>query len=431
MTLMPFVGQLGLGNPIIKHSSSLKEGRSKFLHQYELSCQQSESIALQSISRHLLLHNQIIPSADHPITESKETITGIAIAIGTMMTNYVICFPIVVSRHGLQALSQPITSWQRDTPAYCFHLLRIKWETYGLRSLYAGFGLGLIGQVVTSSYETCLKHMFASIWGTPALAQPIHIRWLYQGLKCLIHVPLYPLFRTALILRVQPFDRTLITSLTDFIAHYKQDLRRFWRPATTAGALSIWSTFVPFFLFNAFAEKCMMWIYKQAYHFWLQKGETTVKSSKCTDNTIMCSLSTTTAAIPQSFDQPVTQPLAPSPKPKRPISSSLRCVYFPEIACGMLSSLLTRTMTYPLDTVNFKLMVQDTGFTTEIYTGIWDCCRHMYLEGGWRAFFPGWGAGILELAATYVVLEASWCLYSWIDHCTQQRRRTALNIIFK
>jgi hypothetical protein len=98
---------------------------------------------------------------------------------------------------------------------------------------------------------------------------------------------------------------------------------------------------------------------------------------------------------------------------------SLLQSYYPEIVCGMSSSMLTRALSYPMDTVIFKLMIQDTGVLSTVdqhtYTGFFDCCFKIYAQGGWRGFFPGWGAGVLELTATWIILEASWWTYHMMD----------------
>lgn len=88
---------------------------------------------------------------------------GMGLAIGTMICNYAVCFPIVVARHGLQALSVASSSWKRDTPTYCFSLLYRKYQLYGFKGLYSGFGIGLIGQAITAVYESFLSKIFKLI----------------------------------------------------------------------------------------------------------------------------------------------------------------------------------------------------------------------------------------------------------------------------
>lgn len=92
--------------------------------------------------------------------------------------------------------------------------------------------------------------------------------------------------------------------------------------------------------------------------------------------------------------------------------------YYPEILCGMSSSMITRALSYPMDTVIFKLMIQETGLLPidqQHYKGFFDCCATIYHQAGWQGFFSGWGAGVLELTATWLILEASWWTYRLLD----------------
>ncbi|KAI8064617.1 mitochondrial carrier domain-containing protein [Gongronella butleri] len=342
-----------------------------------------------------------LTKAEGDKVKHKETMTGIIVAIGTMMANYVVCFPIVVSRHTSQALSTA-SSWQYDTPVYCFRVLHNKYQQHGMRSLYSGFGLGLLGQALTSTYETGLSRLFARVWGKPRAAHPRSAQWLYQGLRLLIHIPLYPLFRTALILRVQSADDALISSAGDFLRHYRDDLARFWNVGGTG--LTLWSTFVPFCLFNVVTEKAMLVIYKRIYRAWTRKVKKDENSDDKEDD------------IDEKADQEYHHH-------DEGADASLRHMYYPEIACGMLSSIVTRTLCYPSDTIIFKLMIQGTGFTTQTYAGVMDCATQMYRAGGVLAFFPGWGAVVLELAAGYLILEASWWVYTYMDHRAKARIR--------
>lgn len=85
--------------------------------------------------------------------ETHERIAGGALTIGTVVTNYALCFPVVVARHRLQSFPSR-DSWQRDTPLYCARYMLETRRVHGLSSLYTGFGLGLLGQAITATYES-------------------------------------------------------------------------------------------------------------------------------------------------------------------------------------------------------------------------------------------------------------------------------------
>ncbi|KAI9009995.1 mitochondrial carrier domain-containing protein [Phycomyces nitens] len=104
-------------------------------------------------------------------------------------------------------------------------------------------------------------------------------------------------------------------------------------------------------------------------------------------------------------------------KPKRDDVAMLN-TFYPEIACGVASSILARAISYPIDTVMFKLMLQDSGVhkINTTYRGFFDCVYRTWRdEGGIKAFYVGWGAGVLEIVAGYLILEASWLAYRAVE----------------
>lgn len=80
-----------------------------------------------------------------------------------MVSNYVLCFPVVVARHQLQAFPTPYYSFARDTPLYCARRIRHIIQTQGAGVLYAGFGLGILGQAVTAMYESAVSSVLSYV----------------------------------------------------------------------------------------------------------------------------------------------------------------------------------------------------------------------------------------------------------------------------
>ncbi|ORZ22141.1 mitochondrial carrier domain-containing protein [Absidia repens] len=377
-------------------------------------------------------------------TEQKDTIKGLVVAIGTMMTNYTVCFPIVVFRHGLQALSHPDThTWSQDTPSRCFALLKKKYQDHGFRGLYSGFGLGLFSQAITAAYESFLAGLAKKLsLKLDRTYQQYILAAVHKCLRYAIHIPLYSLSKTALVLRVQSQTQPLISSPMDFLRYYYQDLKHLrpslqpsslWTPTPTSSPLSFWSTFLPSFLFNLATEKCMMYLYKRTFKY-LTKGQRQSTSRRRRS----ASVTTNINNLDTSHSPPTASSLSRSSSASVGLSTRDRSIhenkkdpatadyepsmlqsYYPEIVCGMSSSMITRALSYPMDTVIFKLMIQDTNILSSpdqhVYTGFFDCCCKIYAEGGWRGFFPGWGAGVLELTATWMILEASWWTYRVMD----------------
>lgn len=296
-----------------------------------------------------------------------------------MVANYSLCFPIVALRHRLQAIPS-IKSYERDTP---IHGMKIMYHTYnggGIRRLYPGFGLGLIGQTISATYESGVNKVMSSvIVSTNKISKPLGMlsTLAAKGLGLLINAPLYPLSRNALILRVQSESTNIIIrSFRDFLQFYKHDLKMFWpsHPHHT----QMLSAFIPSCISNIITEKILFYIYR----------------------TIFRSLSTNESTSKKKRDATVLQ------------------TFYPEMACGVISSIITRAISYPIDTVVFKLMIQGSGVLVKdtTYNGLFDCIKRTYQEeGGWRAFYPGWGIGALEVCMGYLILEVSWLAYRSIQ----------------
>jgi hypothetical protein len=315
------------------------------------------------------------------------------LAISTMVANYSLCFPIVAARHRLQALST-LHSYERDTPLYGFRTILYTYRNGGIRRLYPGFGLGLIGQTLSATYESGLGQIMA---GVIAKAKESN-RWLWSALATLlskglilaINIPLYPLYRNALILRVQSesdYTRIVIRTPSDFIQGYKQDLRAFSPRYGLKG--HVLSAFLPSCILNIVTEKLLIFIYRHIFQ----------------------SISST-SSISSSSAQDGSSSSSSNSKKKK--DSTVLHTFYPEIACGVISSIITRAISYPIDSVIFKLMVQGTGVlqVDTNYKGFFDCIKRTYTEeGGWKAFYPGWGIGVLEIGMGYLILEASWWAY--------------------
>ncbi|KAG2195378.1 hypothetical protein INT47_004486 [Mucor saturninus] len=385
MTLSAYLGLLSLGSTIQTRSSA--ENQHEEEHELNALRRMAQSIARAEIDTVSTVSVHNAPSE----LEVRENISGVILAIGTMVANYSLCFPIVAARHRLQALPT-LRSYQRDTPMYGASTILYAYRNGGIRRLYPGFGLGLIGQTLNATYESGLNTVMT---GVTAAAKKNSMS-LYRlanvvsmGLALAINIPLYPLYRNALILRVQSdsaLTQIVIRTPQDFIRLYKQDLKDFWPPH--ANNRHILSTFIPSCILNLITEKVLIFIYR----FIFQKYSNDA-----------------------SNDSPITSSSSSS---KKKSSSTVLHTFYPEIACGVISSIITRALSYPVDTIIFKLMVQDSGVlkVNTTYSGFIDCIqRTWYEEGGWKAFYPGWGIGVLEIGMGYLILEASWLAYKCIQ----------------
>lgn len=341
--------------------------------------------------------------------EVRENITGVVLAIGTMVANYSLCFPIVAARHRLQALPT-LHSYARDTPLYGIHTILYTYRNGGIRRLYPGFGLGLIGQTLSATYESGLNQVMSTLIVSARKSSSILgscATLLAKGLALFINIPLYPLYRNALILRVQQSNQIVINNPQDFLRRYKQDLRAFW-PGNTHHR-QLLNGFIPSCILNLITEKLLIYIYRHIFQFFSNNSNNNSNENLSTSS-VAAAGGGSNATVPSTT---TTTSLASSNSKKKRDSTVLH-TFYPEIACGVISSIITRALSYPIETVIYKLMVQDTGVLTvnSNYSGFFDCVKKtFYEEGGWKAFYPGWGIGVLEIGMGYIILEASWWAY--------------------
>ncbi|KAI7902812.1 mitochondrial carrier domain-containing protein [Cokeromyces recurvatus] len=392
MTLNAYLGFLSLGSAIQTrfHTECQEEERHE-LERLQRMAQQVTLAEIDTVST-VSIHNA--PSERK--VEVKENISGVALAISTMIANYSLCFPIVAARHRLQALPT-LHSYKRDTPIYGLQSIIYTYKLGGIRRLYPGFGLGLIGQSISATYESgvnqIMSHAITSANKRNKKILSNLLSLLTKGLTLFINIPLYPLYRNALILRVQSdsdLTRVVIHNSRDFIDLYKQELNCFW--PTNPNYQHIISAFLPSCILNAVTEKLLIFIYRFIY----QKFSNESLSSNDGES------STTTQTNASKKKKELT----------------VLHTFYPEIACGVISSMFTRALSYPIDTVIFRLMLQDSGVlkTNTTYTGFFDCIKKMwYEEGGWKGFYPGWGVGVLEVTVGCFILETSWWAYHAIE----------------
>ncbi|KAI8353982.1 mitochondrial carrier domain-containing protein [Blakeslea trispora] len=366
MTLTAYLGFLSLGSTIqTRHSVECQQEQAEELKALEAIAQAISSAEIDTVSTVSVHH---APSERR--VEIRENIMGVTLAIGTMVANYSLCFPIVAARHRLQALPTH-QSYARDTPLYGARTILATYRQGGLRRLYPGFGLGLMGQAISASYESCVHQIISHLLPSSTTL----VKAITKCLSLAIQIPLYPLYRNALIMRVQS-NPTLICSVQDFVRLYRRDLALFWTPSSL-------SVFIPSCLLNALTEKLLIAIYRRIFHMVTETddSEKMLKKNKRKEGTVL-----------QTF--------------------------YPEIACGVISSIVTRALSYPMDTIIFKLMVQGSGVLASEtnYNGFLDCVQQTwYHEGGWKAFYPGWGIGVLEVGMGYLILEASWWAYRFVQ----------------
>ncbi|KAH7055242.1 hypothetical protein BKA57DRAFT_434826 [Linnemannia elongata] len=99
-----------------------------------------------------------------------------------------------------------------------------------------------------------------------------------------------------------------------------------------------------------------------------------------------------------------------------PRNPTLLQEFYPEMVCAMTSSMITRVLLYPLDTVASRVSAQGgffpgIGMAPTRYNGFWDCWRKsLRPEGGglWGLYSGVVDCIIVEAMVRWIVLEGTW-----------------------
>ncbi|KAI9232016.1 MAG: hypothetical protein BYD32DRAFT_184030 [Podila humilis] len=106
-----------------------------------------------------------------------------------------------------------------------------------------------------------------------------------------------------------------------------------------------------------------------------------------------------------------------------PRNPTLLQEFYPEMVCAMTSSMMTRVLLYPLDTVASRVSAQGGSFpgigaSPTVYAGLWDCCvRSVRTEGVLGLYSGVIDCIIVEAMVRWVVLEGTWfahLLIKWL-----------------
>lgn len=350
-----------------------------------------------------------------------------------MVGNYVLCFPFVVARHRHQTLPG-LFSRQRNAPLETIKYLTEMRQKEGWKSLYPGFGLGLLAQGFAVTYESVLNMVLARIFSkaaeTTSLMTRLSLAALTKSLELAVYIPLHPIYRNALIIRTQtnsPSTRKVITSYSGFWHACKNELCRFspFGPPTYTNSLPLASVFVPSCLLSIVSERLLTIVYKYLHRF--------ISKSKLTDKRVSSRRHhpqrrpPRTSSLRQSLSRELltSSPTSTSPQPtelardsssrdahsKSLSDETTLYSFYPEVVCGITSSMVTRAIVYPAETIIFRLMLQGSGVLKNdtTYTGFWNCLTTIIREEGWwYGLYQGIGSWMAEVALGYVILESSW-----------------------
>ncbi|KAG2189428.1 hypothetical protein INT44_004570, partial [Umbelopsis vinacea] len=361
--------------------------------------------------------------------ESAENFAGFSLAVGSMIGNYVLCFPFVVARHRHQTVPQ-LFARQRDTPFTSITYLANQRQQGGWKALYPGFGLGLLAQGFAVSYEsvlnTVISRIFSKATSSTTFLTQLSLAFVNKVLELAVYIPLHPIYRNALIVRTQaqtPFTQLVITSYSGFWRACKRDLHRFSpfsQPILAHNALPLSSVFIPSCILSVLSEKLLTIVYKHLHRFLFKSKHTEKRqSSRRQHQTPRPRTSSLRQPLARevSSSSPITTMAAPAKDSSQDKSSKSTAdettlySFYPEVVCGITSSILTRALVYPAETIVFRLMLQGSGVLKNDthYTGFWNCVAVVIQEEGvYSGLYQGIGAWLAEVLLGYFILESSW-----------------------
>ncbi|KAI8577500.1 hypothetical protein K450DRAFT_282588 [Umbelopsis ramanniana AG] len=426
MTVTAYLCRLTLGNNVLADpEQDPAEVDDEIRHAMELrqAVEKSESDVLATVGFY---------NAPDVQQEAAENFAGFSLAVGSMIGNYVLCFPFVVARHRHQTVPQ-LFARQRDTPLASIMYLANQRKQGGWKALYPGFGLGLLAQGFAVSYEsvlnTVLSRIFSKTTSSTAFLTRLSLAIVNKTLELAVYIPLHPIYRNALIVRTQaqtPFTHMVITSYSGFWRACKRDLHRFSpfsQPTLAHNALPLSSVFIPSCLLSVLSEKLLTIVYKHLHRFLFKSKHTekrhTSKRQHQTPRPRTSSLRQSLAREASSSSPSLTTSMA---VPAKDISSQDKSSkstadettlysFYPEVVCGITSSILTRALVYPAETIVFRLMLQGSGVLQNDtnYTGFWNCVTDIIREEGvCSGLYQGMGAWLAEVLLGYFILESSW-----------------------
>ncbi|RUS27218.1 hypothetical protein BC938DRAFT_483579, partial [Jimgerdemannia flammicorona] len=367
-------------------------------------------------------------SAPRFFPDAAENNAGFGLAVTALATNYTLGYPFLVARHRHQAFPFLFRDRDESPLTYLRYLGNIR-ANHGLRALYPGLGIGLLTQVTTTGYEAVLNNVDQRL--SPRLRKrgwPVKLvaNIIFKGFELALCAPLYPLYRSALILQVQcttALTQISIHTLHDLLASYKDGLLAIFFRRN----LHWTSTLLPACILHFLGEVIVTTAYNYLHH--------QLVPTKPSKNQPAASIDLPSPPSPTSSTSPITltpssatststststalssKPKQPQPQQQRDATAMLHNFY-PDIVCGFASNLVSKLLVLPLETVVVKLALQDSGALRmedhAVYAGFWDCVRRTYAnEGGVIAFYNGLlGGWIGEVIVAWIVLEATWGLY--------------------
>ncbi|KAG0215522.1 hypothetical protein BGX28_009570 [Mortierella sp. GBA30] len=427
--------------------------------------------------------------------ESAENKSGFILVVTSLTLNNIGCYPFfgIRDRHQVFPKLFPLTS-----PRSSFDYLRQVYRSQGILGIWYGMPCSMICHTCTIFYEAFLNSIIGRFRRRSRKVLPKALIYLSTRIvEFLLYIPLYPLIRNSLLLRMDsragpwPVNSSYLCLLRTFFIDYVHDLvGLFYSRGQSPNILPVYSTVLPSYILNLVFEIIQTWIFRWIYPKLVPASFFSRKKSKSTHRpprrpppvlssyqnsangisigTPSSATTTTTtttrdasrngrqqsqqhqhqqaiadgsmtavtateisatmmAAMPPiSSSSPSSTTLAvhrarrglqyyTSVTPRNP---TLLQEFYPEMVCAMTSSMLTRVLLYPLDTVASRVTAQGGSFpgigqAPTPYSGFWDCWRRSIRAADGGGGLIGLYSGvvdciIVEAMVRWMVLEGTW-----------------------
>ncbi|KAG0339685.1 hypothetical protein BG004_006709 [Podila humilis] len=452
--------------------------------------------------------------------EAAENKSGFILVVTSLTLNNIGCYPFfgIRDRHQVFPRLFPETS-----PRSSYQYLRQVYRSQGVLGIWYGMPCSMICHTCTIFYEAFLNSIIGRFRQKSRKVLPKALIYLSTRIvEFLLYIPLYPLLRNSLLLRMDsragpwPSDSSYLYLLRLFFVDYVHDLIGLvYGGGRSPSALPLISTVLPSYALNLLFEIIQTWIFRWIYPrlvpaSFFTKGKTrkSTSSSSSSSTAVPPLLSplplrnshtgngtastessthqstrgggggrsrrsssrsrqrpssarnhdqsedrgpTTTAddsqttaitageisatimaAMPTvSSNTPTTTTMAIN-RARRglrflstvaPRNPTLLQEFYPEMVCAMTSSMMTRVLLYPLDTVASRVSAQGgvfpgIGVAPTVYAGFWDCWIRSIRTDGIVGLYSGVvDCIVVEAMVRWVVLEGTWfahLLIKWL-----------------
>ncbi|KAI7817616.1 mitochondrial carrier domain-containing protein [Gamsiella multidivaricata] len=431
--------------------------------------------------------------------ETAENKSGFILVVTSLTLNNIGCYPFfgIRDRHQVFPKLFPETS-----PRSSFQYLRQVYRSQGVLGIWYGMPCSMICHTCTIFYEAFLNSIIGRLRQRSRKVLPKAMIYLSTRIvEFLLYIPLYPLLRNSLLLRMDsrtgpwPANSSYFYLLKTFAIDYVHDLiGLFYSRGRSPSILPLYSTVLPSYILNLLFEIIQTWIFRWIYpklvpaSFFTRKKSSKSGVSPPSPPPLLSAMPLSTTSGPDSRNitdafgsssssaSPSRRPAStaaahrggqqqqpPSPSENgtmtavtateisatimaamptytssnapsstntvavnrarrglrylstvTPRNPTLLQEFYPEMVCAMTSSMITRVLLYPLDTVACRVSAQGgtfpgIGVLPTPYSGFWDCWIRSIRRDGILGLYSGVvDCIVIEAMVRWVVLEGTW-----------------------